>query len=86
MNVDVLVRMFPQAWQRRLRLANYFIISLFLIYLMGYGSWLSYTTRIRTFQGIPGFSYAWVTLSVPVGAFFLLLTALTKIKREVKGT
>ncbi|MEJ5377914.1 MAG: TRAP transporter small permease subunit [bacterium] len=86
MNVDVLVRMFPKAWQRRLRLANYFIISLFLIYLMGYGSWLAYTTRIRTFQGIPGFSYAWVTLSVPVGAFFLFLTALTKIRREIKST
>lgn len=85
MNVDALVRIFPKALQRKLRLANYFIISAFLIYLIGYGSWLSYTTRIRSFQGIPGFSYAWVTLSVPVGGVFLLLTTLTKIKKEWRG-
>lgn len=84
MNVDVLVRMFPQALQRKLRLANYFIITLFLLYLIGYGSWLSYTTRIRTFQGIPGFSYTWVTLSVPVGGLFLLLTAASKIRKEMR--
>ncbi len=86
MSVDVLVRLFPQAWQRKLRLANYFIISAFLLYLIGYGSWLSYTTRIRTFQGIPGFSYAWVTLSVPVGGLFLLLTTLIKARKELRGS
>lgn len=85
MNVDALVRMFPQTLQRKLRLVNYFIISTFLLYLIGYGSWLSYTTRIRTFQGIPGFSYTWVTLSVPVGGLFLLFTTLTKIRKEIRS-
>lgn len=84
MNVDVLVRIFPSGLERQLKLINYFIISAFLVYLIGYGSWLSYTTRARTFQGIPGFSYTWVTLSVPVGGLFLLTTTIFKIRRELR--
>ena len=54
---------------------------IFLAGMIGYGLWLSYTTRLRTFQGIPGFSfYTWVTLSVPVGCALMLTTALLKIK------
>jgi TRAP-type C4-dicarboxylate transport system permease small subunit len=35
---------------------------------------------MRTFQGIPGFSYTWVTLSVPFGCALMLITAILKIK------
>lgn len=84
MNVDVLMRFLPSGLQKKLRLANYLIICAFLIYLIIWGCWLSYTTRARTFQGIPGFSYTWVTLSVPVGALFLLFTAIAKIRRETQ--
>jgi TRAP-type C4-dicarboxylate transport system permease small subunit len=48
--------------------------------MIGYGLWLSYTTRLRTFQGIPGFSYTWVTLSVPIGCALMLITATLKLK------
>ncbi len=41
---------------------------LFLVALVIIGLKLSYTTRSRTFQGMPGFSYTWVTLLDPVGA------------------
>jgi TRAP-type C4-dicarboxylate transport system permease small subunit len=50
-----------------------------------YGSWLSYTTRLRTFQGIPGFSYTWVTLSVPLGCTLMLITAILKIKTYLRA-
>ncbi len=82
MRVDVFLRLFPQRMQRPLEVLNYVVLVGFFLYLIVFGVILSYTTRVRTFQGIPGFSYTWVTLSVPVGAIFLLLTAIVKIRRE----
>lgn len=84
MNVDILIRKFPENTRRYLRLLNYFILFGFLAYLIVFGIQLSYTTRARTFQGIPGFSYTWVTLSVPIGALFLLLTTVLKLVRDVR--
>jgi TRAP-type C4-dicarboxylate transport system permease small subunit len=83
MNVDILVRVFPERVKRFLKLFNYTVLIGFLIYLIVFGIWLSYTTRARTFQGIPGFSYTWVTLSVPVGATFLLMTTVLRIRRAL---
>jgi TRAP-type C4-dicarboxylate transport system permease small subunit len=69
-------------WKGRLavQIVNYAIIAVFLVGMIGYGLWLSYTTRLRTFQGIPGFSYTWVTLSVPFGCMLMLVTAILKIR------
>ncbi len=82
MRVDVFLQYFPERMQRSLEVLNYVVLIGFFLYLIVFGVHLSYTTRVRTFQGIPGFSYTWVTLSVPVGAVFLLLTAIMKIRRE----
>jgi TRAP-type C4-dicarboxylate transport system permease small subunit len=82
MNVDVFVKLYPEKVRRFMKLFNYMVLIGFLSYLIFFGVWLSYTTRERTFQGIPGFSYTWVTLSVPVGATFLLITTFLRIKRE----
>ncbi len=83
MSVDVLVNLFPDKVRERIKLINYFAISAFLIFLIIFGFLLSYTTRARTFQGIPGFSYTWVTLSVPVGSLCLLVTTILKGRREL---
>jgi TRAP-type C4-dicarboxylate transport system permease small subunit len=83
MNVDVLVRRFPENLRQRLRWTNYVILIAFLLYLIFFGAWLSYTTRARSFQGIPGFSYTWVTLSIPVGSLCLLLTTIVKLTRDL---
>jgi len=56
-----------------------------LAYMVYYGFHLSYTTRLRTFQGIPGFSYTWVTISVPIGCLLMLTTAVLKVKDLIKG-
>ena len=82
MNVDVFVKYYPEKFKRFINWFNYMVLIGFFLYLIFFGAWLSYTTRERTFQGIPGFSYTWVTLSVPVGAIFLLMTAILRIKRE----
>jgi len=82
MAVDVLIKKLPEKWQKAFKLINYFIIFAFLVYLVIWGFYLSYTTRFRTFVGIPNFSYSWVTLSIAVGAVLLLRTTIIKIKKE----
>lgn len=84
MSVDVIVRLFPVKIKRYIKLLNYFILILFFLYLIIFGFWLSYTTRARAFQGIPNFSYTWVTLSVPIGSILLLITTILKIKDEIQ--
>jgi len=78
--IDVITSRLPQKAQLYLKFINYMIIVIFLAGMIGYGLKLSYTTRLRTFQGIPGFSYTWVTLSVPFGCALMLITAILKIK------
>ena len=78
--IEVITEKLSRKAQLYLKVINYGIIIIFLLGMIGYGSWLSYTTRLRTFQGIPGFSYTWVTLSVPLGCALMLITSILKIK------
>jgi len=80
MSVDVFVRLFPEKIRRYFDMFNYIVILGFSVYLIFFGVFLSYTSRERTFQGIPNFSYTWVTLSLPIGAIFILMTCILKIK------
>ena len=83
--IEVIPSKLPQKAQLYLKCINYLIIIAFLVGMIGYGLWLSYTTRLRTFQGIPGFSYTWVTLSVPIGCAMMLITAILKIKTFLRA-
>jgi TRAP-type C4-dicarboxylate transport system permease small subunit len=78
--IEVLTSKLSWKAQLYLKMINYTIIAVFLLGMIGYGLPLSYTTRFRAFQGIPGFSYSWVTLSVPIGCALMLITAILKIK------
>src|SRR5688572_26310878 len=84
MTIDFLPARLPPAAQKALRLANYLIISAFLVYLMVMGSWLSWTSRVRSFQGIPEISYSWVTASAVAGGLLLLVTTLLKARNEFR--
>jgi len=85
MSIEVLTaRLAPRA-QRMLRQLNYAIISAFLVYAIYAGLWLSWVSRARSFQGIPGVSYSWVTMSLPVGAFLLLVTTLLKMRSAARS-
>jgi len=83
--IEVITGKLPQKAQLYLKVINYVIIIIFLLGMIGYGLWLSYTTRLRTFQGIPGFSYTWVTLSVPFGCALMLITSILKIKTFLRA-
>ena len=78
--IEVLTNKLSPKAQLYLKIINYLIIAVFLAGMIGYGLPLTYTTRFRAFQGIPGFSYSWVTLSVPIGCALMLVTAILKIR------
>ena len=85
MSIELLTARLPPAAQKALRLANYGLISAFLVYLMVMGTWLAWTSRVRSFQGIPEISYSWVTMSLPVGGALLLATTVLKVRAELAG-
>jgi TRAP-type C4-dicarboxylate transport system permease small subunit len=80
MKVDMLIGMLSARNKKRIEILTLLIIMVFLAAMIGFGLWLSYTTRFRSFQGIPGFSYTWVTLSVPVGSILMMITAALQIR------
>ena len=84
-NVDFLVQRFPQSVQRVLGIIIYLIIFVFLGTLTGFGLYLSYVTRARAFQGIPTFSYTWITLSVPVGCSLCMINCVRMIRRFLEN-
>ena len=85
MKVDFMVAKLSEKYRDVIELINLFIILIFLLALIGFGIWLSYTTRFRSFQGIPGFSYTWVTLSVPVGGSLMVITTILKIREKIRS-
>jgi TRAP-type C4-dicarboxylate transport system permease small subunit len=67
-------------WRIAVMRLNYLLIAAFLVYIVIVGAHLTWVSRARTFQGIPGVSYSWVTASLPVGALLLLITTLLKYR------
>ena len=82
-SIDIVTSRLPLRTQYYVKLANQIIIIVFLAALVGFGFYLSYTTRLRTFQGIPGFSYTWVTLAVPIGSLLMLVTTVLKVREQM---
>lgn len=81
-NVDILFLKMPKSLQRPLELVIYITIFIFLSALIYLGATLSAFTWPRTFQGIPTLSYTWVTLSVPVCSFFMIITTVIKMFKK----
>jgi TRAP-type transport system small permease protein len=80
MSIELATARLPRRAQRLVALANLAIIAAFLVFVAAAGSYLSWVSRARTFQGIAGVSYSWVTMSLPVGAALLLLTTIVKAR------
>ncbi len=78
-NLDILIAIFPKTIQKILAVSIYVIILIFLLALVYFGFTLTYTTRFRTFNGVPNFSYSWVTVSLPVSALFMIITAVKRM-------
>ena len=74
--VDILTDRLPHKVQNILMIAMEIGILIFLIVMFFYGIQMSISTYDRTFQGIPGFSYTWVTISIPVSCCLMGITAI----------
>ncbi len=85
MTIDFFVKKFPEKVQAIIRIINYIIIAGFLIFLIRFGIEAAYDMRFRTYEGIYGFSYSWVTISLPFGSLLILFTAIYKIIDEIKS-
>ena len=85
MAIELVTSRLPARARQWLRYGNLTLIVMFLVYVIGLGLWLSWTSRVRSFQGIPEISYSWVTMSMPVGAGLLLVTTLLKLRDERQG-
>jgi len=78
-NLDFVLDVVSPKVKRVLMILIYLIILTFLLALVYYGSILVYKTRARAFQGIPNFSYSWITMSLPIGAIFLVRSTIEKL-------
>jgi TRAP-type C4-dicarboxylate transport system permease small subunit len=86
MSIDIVTTRLPLNLQCAFRYINYAIIGGFLVYVIVAGTWLSWISRARSFQGIPEISYSWVTMSLPVGSLLLLVTTILKLRDELRST
>ena len=75
----------PPRVARALELVNYAIVLMILGYGVYAGAWLCWVSRARSFQGMPGVSYSWVTAALPVGSALMFGTTIAKMRELLGG-
>lgn len=85
MSIDLVTERLSPTLQRWLVNLNYLLVAGFMVYIIYAGLLLSWTSRARSFQGIPSISYSWVTMSLPVGGALILLTTLLKLSDSLSA-
>nr|WP_321454405.1 TRAP transporter small permease [uncultured Cohaesibacter sp.] len=78
LGVDFLVRLFPYAARRLIESAMALIFIAFLLVLAYEGYKLTMLNWQRVY-GDSGLSYAWVTISVPIGSILLSISILSNM-------
>ena len=81
--IDMLEKHFPKGLRKVMTLVFDVAIVLFLLILIVYGFLLVSQSWYRTFQTLK-MSYAWCTLSVPVGSVLLFFTMGAKLFTDFK--
>ena len=84
-NVEIFQQFLKPKTKKILQLVIYILILLFLFLMVYYGFYLAYSSRFRTFQGIPFMSYTWATLSMPIPSVFMIITTCLKIRNLLKN-
>jgi TRAP-type C4-dicarboxylate transport system permease small subunit len=77
--VDMLINKLPAKIQKALEAIVYLLILTAVIFMIIFGTKLTYISRVRSFQAMPGLSYSLITASVPVSMFLMLITAIVQI-------
>lgn len=78
-NMDIVIKRIPPKASKVIQAGIYVAVIIFMAMLLFYGTKLSIISRKRPFQGIPGISYSWITMSLPVGAALIIRTTVEKI-------
>lgn len=81
--IDMLEKKFPKMLRKPLTLVFDVAMVLFLLILIVYGFMLVSQSWFRTFNTLK-LSYAWCTLSVPVGSLLLFFTMIGKFVKDLK--
>lgn len=81
--IDMLEKKFPNSIRKILSLIFDIAMLLFLLILIVYGFLLVSQSWYRSFQTLK-MSYAWCTLSVPVGSLLLLFTMGGKFIKDIR--
>ena len=81
--IDMLEKRFPKPVRKTLALIFDVAMLLFLLILIVYGFLLVSQSWYRSFQTLK-MSYAWCTLSVPVGALLLIFTIGSKFIKDIR--
>ncbi|HHT79737.1 MAG TPA: TRAP transporter small permease [Spirochaetales bacterium] len=81
--VELLVNKFPGIVQKWLKIVFFVLIILFLGVLVYFGVPLLLDNWKRLFQVLP-ISYSWCTLSVPVGALLMMVSASIRLVEIIK--
>ena len=80
--VDLVVNKLPASVAKTIKLISYILVLGFMVAMVYLGILLCIRSWARTFQGIPGFSFSWVTMSIPFCFALMIITTLRKIYFE----
>ena len=81
--VDLFVKKFPAGVQKVLDILFKVIIAAFLCVLIYYGYGMTTSGWARQITSLH-ISYSWVTMAVPVGSFFMLISTIRNIIERIK--
>lgn len=82
--IDILIRRFPQAARRTLAIAWLVLMAAFLAALVFLGTQLTLLNLERELGDV-GISYGWVTAAIPAGSLLMLGTVLRRLVRGLMG-
>lgn len=81
--IDMLVKRFPKKVQKALDIIFKIMILIFLGILVYYGIRMTVTGWKRQITALE-ISYSWVTMAVPTGAFFMIISTTIKLIERIR--
>ncbi len=81
--IDMLVKRFPKKVQKALDIIFKIMILVFLCILVYYGIIMTKTGWKRQITALE-ISYGWVTMAVPTGAFFMIISTTLKLIERIR--
>ena len=81
--IDMVVKHFPKKVQKGIDIVFKILILIFLCILVYYGVIMTKTGWKRQITAL-GISYGWVTMAVPTGSFFMIISTVLKLIERIK--